>query len=108
MPTPLQDEEYKKLGRFEVNRRRIVLINDNRQRRSGVYGVVRMAELHYSAYLPAFLASRLDRPPQLVAIKQIEIPNFSRMVKVKQVSLDLSSTSGWLVSIPSRPSQDIC
>ncbi|KAG8995436.1 hypothetical protein FRB90_000184 [Tulasnella sp. 427] len=68
-----QDEQYEKLRRFQVDRRRIVPVENN-PTRAGGYGIVQKAELHESPYLPAWLAMRRYGPPQIVAVKQIRIP----------------------------------
>ncbi|KIO15890.1 hypothetical protein M407DRAFT_34498 [Tulasnella calospora MUT 4182] len=77
------DEEYEKLERFHVNCRRIVLVGDKDPPEGG-FGVVRRAELYQSAYLPTWLASRRDGPPQIVAVKQIKITKMSNTPRVKR------------------------
>ncbi|KAG9014082.1 hypothetical protein FRB90_005630, partial [Tulasnella sp. 427] len=68
-----RDEQYEKLRRFQVGRRRIVPVENN-PTRAGGYGIVQKAELHESPYLPSWLAMRRYGPPQIVAVKQIRIP----------------------------------
>ncbi|KIO21534.1 hypothetical protein M407DRAFT_28866 [Tulasnella calospora MUT 4182] len=63
---------YHSLSVYQVDSSRIVFINDGR-RRAGGYGIVRRAQLHHSAYLPTWLASRQYGPPQLVAVKQMRM-----------------------------------
>ncbi|KIO27645.1 hypothetical protein M407DRAFT_23076 [Tulasnella calospora MUT 4182] len=77
------DEEYEKLERFRVNGRRIVFVDDNNPPEGG-FGIVRQAELHHSAYLPAWLGSRRHGAPQLVAVKQIKISKISNVPRVKR------------------------
>ncbi|KIO23545.1 hypothetical protein M407DRAFT_26997 [Tulasnella calospora MUT 4182] len=77
------DEEYQKLEKFHVDRRRIFLVDDDHER-SGGYGIVRRAELQHSTYLPAWLASRQYGPPQMVAVKQIKISAADNMPSVKR------------------------
>ncbi|KIO27683.1 hypothetical protein M407DRAFT_23112 [Tulasnella calospora MUT 4182] len=77
------DEEFKKLEEFNVDRRRIMIVDDDYQR-SGGYGIVRQAELHHSAYLPAWLATRQYGPPRLVALKQIKISAADNMLDLKR------------------------
>ncbi|KAG8948859.1 hypothetical protein FRC04_009197, partial [Tulasnella sp. 424] len=77
------DEEYEKLRIFNIDSRRIVLVDDDEER-SGGYGIVRQAKLHHSAYLPEWLASRQYGPPQLVAVKQIKISAVDNMTTLKR------------------------
>ncbi|KIO27570.1 hypothetical protein M407DRAFT_23253 [Tulasnella calospora MUT 4182] len=77
------DEEYKKLERFHVERRRVVLVDDNDAPEGG-FGIVRRGELYQSAYLPAWLASRQYGPPQAVAVKQIKVSAISNVPRVKR------------------------
>lgn len=66
------EEAYESLNKHHVDRRRAVFFRDQLGR-SGGYGTVQRAELHQSAYLPTWLASRLNGPPQIVAVKQIRM-----------------------------------
>ncbi|KAG8981122.1 hypothetical protein FRC05_004022 [Tulasnella sp. 425] len=67
------DEEYERLSTFQIDRRRIVLSQDD-CKRSGGYGIVRQAQLYHSSDLPTWFAWRRDGPGQHVAVKQIKIP----------------------------------
>lgn len=73
---------------FFVERRRIVLLDENQGMEGGL-GIVRRAELHHSAYLPTRLVSRQFGPPQIVAVKQIKISAVSNLKRVKRVGLAL-------------------
>ncbi|KAG8981121.1 hypothetical protein FRC05_004021 [Tulasnella sp. 425] len=77
------DEEYERLSTFQVDRRRIVLVQDN-CKRSGGYGIVRQAHLYPSSYLPAWLALRQYGPAQHVAVKQIKISEVDNMPDAKR------------------------
>ncbi|KAG8915787.1 hypothetical protein FRC00_013986 [Tulasnella sp. 408] len=75
------DEEYEKLERFRVDPRRIVF--RDYQDQLG-FGIVLRAELHESAYLPTWLASRLYGPPRFVAVKQTRITANAYVTRVKR------------------------
>ncbi|KIO23534.1 hypothetical protein M407DRAFT_26987 [Tulasnella calospora MUT 4182] len=77
------DEEFNKLAGLKIDRRRLVIVDHDYQS-SGGYGIVRQAELHHSAYLPAWLSSRQYGPPQSVAVKQIKISAVDNMPDVKR------------------------
>ncbi|KIO19427.1 hypothetical protein M407DRAFT_30930 [Tulasnella calospora MUT 4182] len=77
------DEEFEKLKRFHIDGRRVVFIDDDHTPEGG-FGIVRRAELHHSAYLPSWLASRRYGPPQLVAVKQIKVSGAFNMPRVKR------------------------
>lgn len=81
-----QDEEYKKLKNFYVERQRIVLTDENYAQEGG-FGIVRRAELRHSARLPAWLATRRYGPPQIVAVKQIKLSEIYNTPKVKRVGI---------------------
>ncbi|KIO28600.1 hypothetical protein M407DRAFT_22184 [Tulasnella calospora MUT 4182] len=77
------DEEYEKLQMFHVERQRIVLIDENYKSEGG-YGIVRRAELYQSASLPTWVAEHVYGPPQLVAVKQIRVSDFTTMKRAKR------------------------
>lgn len=82
----LQELAYEQLVGYHIDCRRIVFFRDQRKR-SGGYGTVQKAELHQSAYLPSWLASRLNGPPQVVAVKQIRISAADDPFEMKRVRM---------------------
>lgn len=100
--SPFQDEEYEKMEEFKVDKRRIVIVDDDPLRLGG-YGIVQRAELHHSVYLPTWLALRRYGPPQPVAVKQIKVsvagPDLKR---VKPSVIDIFS---WLTVVLVRLSR---
>ncbi|KAG8983500.1 hypothetical protein FRB90_005946, partial [Tulasnella sp. 427] len=56
----------------------------DRERRSGGFGTVQKAQVYVSAYLPAWLASYINGPPQTVAVKQIRMSAADDPFKLKR------------------------
>lgn len=63
------------------------MLIDKNHKSEGGFGIVRRAKLYHSAYLPAWLDSRLHGPPQLLAVKQIKVSDFTTMSRAKRVGL---------------------
>ncbi|KIO21535.1 hypothetical protein M407DRAFT_28867 [Tulasnella calospora MUT 4182] len=77
------DAAYQALEIYQADRRRIVFLPDT-QKRAGGYGIVRPAHLYATPYLPAWLATRLYGPPQVVAVKQIKISAIDNVDELKR------------------------
>lgn len=73
-----------------MDSRRVVFVKDGRKRAGG-YGIVRRAELHRSAYLPTWFASRQYGPPQVVAVKQMRMSVADDPLSLKAVSIRIQS-----------------
>ncbi|KAG9016566.1 hypothetical protein FRB90_003005 [Tulasnella sp. 427] len=74
---------YESLKEYQVDRRRNVFTN-SKHKRGGGYGMVQQADLYQSAYVPSYLATYVNGPPQTIAVKQMRMSALGDQLEVKR------------------------